>query len=169
MRCCNSASRIPWIRARACARPDADLVVIRVGLSGPAAPCQLLRCRNQQTLTFLTNNFTLPALTIAQIYTQRWQVKLFFESSTWCTPWYVMAFQEPFALNRPLLVSLYGSVRPLKDRFTEAEAIKPRDESLPLGRGGLESGPLPDDDGIGFSAQQRIDRRGDRLVKALEP
>jgi hypothetical protein len=29
-------------------------------------------------LKFLTNNFTLPALTIAQIYKQRWQVELFF-------------------------------------------------------------------------------------------
>jgi hypothetical protein len=29
-------------------------------------------------LVFLTNNFTLPALTIAQIYKQRWQVELFF-------------------------------------------------------------------------------------------
>ena len=37
-------------------------------------------------LTFLTNNFTLPAFVIAQIYKCRWQVELFFESSTWCTP-----------------------------------------------------------------------------------
>jgi hypothetical protein len=35
---------------------------------------------------FLTNNFTLPALTIALIYKARWQVELFFESLTWCTP-----------------------------------------------------------------------------------
>jgi IS4 transposase len=28
-------------------------------------------------LVFLTNNFALPALTIAQIYKQRWQVELF--------------------------------------------------------------------------------------------
>jgi hypothetical protein len=28
-------------------------------------------------LRFLTNNFALPALTIAQIYKQRWQVELF--------------------------------------------------------------------------------------------
>jgi hypothetical protein len=28
---------------------------------------------------FLTNNFVLPALTIAQIYKARWQVKLFFK------------------------------------------------------------------------------------------
>ncbi len=30
-------------------------------------------------LKFLTNNFALPALTIEQIYKQRWQVELFFE------------------------------------------------------------------------------------------
>ena len=28
---------------------------------------------------FLTNNFTLPALTIAEIYRSRWQVELFFK------------------------------------------------------------------------------------------
>ena len=33
--------------------------------------------RNKR-LKFLTNNFTLPALTIAQLYKQRWQVELFF-------------------------------------------------------------------------------------------
>jgi hypothetical protein len=31
-----------------------------------------------KTLVFLTNNFTLPALTIAQLYRSRWQVELFF-------------------------------------------------------------------------------------------
>ena len=56
-------------------------------------------------LKFLTNNFVLPALTIAQIYKSRWQVELFFDNSTWCTPSYVMEFQEPFALNRPLVGS----------------------------------------------------------------
>lgn len=32
-----------------------------------------------RTLTFLTNNFTLPALTIAQLYRCRWQIELFFK------------------------------------------------------------------------------------------
>ena len=32
----------------------------------------------KRRLRFLTNNFTLPALTIAQIYKSRWQVELFF-------------------------------------------------------------------------------------------
>ena len=30
-------------------------------------------------LVFLTNNFTLPALTIAELYRCRWQVELFFK------------------------------------------------------------------------------------------
>ena len=33
----------------------------------------------KKRLKFLTNNFTLPALTIAQIYKCRWQVELFFK------------------------------------------------------------------------------------------
>ena len=32
-----------------------------------------------KTLVFLTNNFTLPAMTIAQLYRCRWQVELFFK------------------------------------------------------------------------------------------
>lgn len=34
---------------------------------------------NNKRLVFLTNNFSLPALTIAEIYRQRWQVELFFK------------------------------------------------------------------------------------------
>ena len=33
----------------------------------------------EKTLVFLTNNFTLPALTIAKLYRCRWQVELFFK------------------------------------------------------------------------------------------
>ena len=33
---------------------------------------------NDRTLVFLTNNFTLPAMTIAELYRCRWQVELFF-------------------------------------------------------------------------------------------
>lgn len=33
---------------------------------------------NDRTLVFLTNNFTLPAMTIADLYRCRWQVELFF-------------------------------------------------------------------------------------------
>jgi hypothetical protein len=38
-----------------------------------------LDAETNQRLKFLTNNFTLPALTIAQIYKCRWQVELFFK------------------------------------------------------------------------------------------
>lgn len=34
---------------------------------------------NENSLVFLTNNFSLPALTIAELYKQRWQVELFFK------------------------------------------------------------------------------------------
>jgi IS4 transposase len=34
---------------------------------------------HRRWLVFLTNNFTLPALTIAQLYRCRWQVELFFK------------------------------------------------------------------------------------------
>ena len=34
---------------------------------------------SKKHLVFLTNNFTLPALTIAQIYKRRWQIELFFK------------------------------------------------------------------------------------------
>jgi hypothetical protein len=47
-------------------------------------PEQLRRIRfkdpeSGKTLVFLTNNTTLPALTIAQLYKSRWQVELFFD------------------------------------------------------------------------------------------
>lgn len=57
-------------------------------LSGPKSsrlyPDQLRRiafydAENKRRLVFLTNNFTLPALTIARLYKSRWQVELFFK------------------------------------------------------------------------------------------
>jgi IS4 transposase len=78
----------------------------------PLRRVSYLDIETKKRLKFLTNNFVLPAFTIARIYKCRWQVELFFESSTWCILSYVMQFQEAFALNRPLVGSLYGSVRP---------------------------------------------------------
>ena len=52
--------------------------------SKPSYPERLRRIRyfdaeHRRWLVFLTNNFTLPALTIAQLYKCRWQVELFFK------------------------------------------------------------------------------------------
>jgi transposase len=58
-------------------------VVLRGVLSRKGYPEQLRRVRfydreNDRYLTFLTNNFLLPALTIALLYKLRWQIELFF-------------------------------------------------------------------------------------------
>jgi len=62
-----------------------DQTVILTSLASASVyPDPLRRVSYQDPVTgkqlrFLTNNFTLPALTIAQIYKQRWQVELFFK------------------------------------------------------------------------------------------
>jgi hypothetical protein len=66
----------------------------------------------QEEITFLTNHLKFGATTIARIYKERWQIELFFENSTWRTPLDVMEFRGSIALNRPLVGSLVGSVRP---------------------------------------------------------
>src|SRR5258705_1553043 len=45
----------------------------------PLRRVSYLDVRTRKRFKFLTNNFTLPALTIAQIYKSRWQVELFFK------------------------------------------------------------------------------------------
>jgi len=59
-------------------------VILTAIASARAYPEQLRRISYLDVTTrkrfkFLTNNFTLPALTIAQIYKSRWQVELFFK------------------------------------------------------------------------------------------
>ena len=51
----------------------------RQTLSGSAPPGALHDAEHDRTLVFLTNNFDLPALTIARLYKSRWQVELFFK------------------------------------------------------------------------------------------
>ena len=49
---------------------------------GYPAPLRRVRFNDPETgkrLVFLSNNFTLPALTITQLYRQRWQIELFFK------------------------------------------------------------------------------------------
>jgi len=53
----------------------------------------------QEILVFFTNLLHLAAATIAAIYKDRWQVELFFDDSTFCTPSDVMGFQAPVVLN----------------------------------------------------------------------
>ena len=61
-----------------------DQTVILTTLASATAYPEALRricyfdAENNRRLKFLTNNFALPALTIAQLYKQRWQVELFF-------------------------------------------------------------------------------------------
>jgi hypothetical protein len=64
-------------------RSDQTVILIATG-SVKAYPDALRRIRyvdaeTKKRLTFLTNNFALPALTIALIYKCRWQVELFFK------------------------------------------------------------------------------------------
>jgi hypothetical protein len=59
-------------------------VILTAGKSAKAYPDPLRRvsyfdAATNKRLQFLTNNFTLPALTIARIYKSRWQVELFFK------------------------------------------------------------------------------------------
>jgi len=60
-----------------------QLVELVVFYSQQAYPERLRRIRYRdregRTLIFLTNNLTLPALTICELYRQRWQVELFFK------------------------------------------------------------------------------------------
>jgi hypothetical protein len=64
-------------------RSDQTVVLVAIG-SVKGYPDTLRRIRyvdveTGQRFTFLTNNFVLPAITIARIYKCRWQVELFFK------------------------------------------------------------------------------------------
>ena len=62
-----------------------DQIIVLTGFNAKKDyPDKLRRIRyhdaeHNNTLVFLTNNFTLPALTIAKLYRCRWQVELFFK------------------------------------------------------------------------------------------
>ena len=62
-----------------------DQTVVLTGFyshKGFEAPLRRIRFKDPETaktLIFLTNNFTLPALTITELYRCRWQVELFFK------------------------------------------------------------------------------------------
>jgi len=54
---------------------------------------------NEREIVLLTNALHFGPTTIAAIYKDRWEIELFFESSTWCTPLDVMEFQELIVLS----------------------------------------------------------------------
>jgi len=59
-------------------------ILLTIPKSAGDYPEKLRRVRyydaeTDKTLVFLTNNFLLPAITIAQLYKKRWQVELFFK------------------------------------------------------------------------------------------
>lgn len=69
---------------KACGLRCDQSVVLATDYSRKRYPEKLRRIRyyddqQQRALVFLTNNFTLPALTIADLYRCRWQVELFFK------------------------------------------------------------------------------------------
>jgi hypothetical protein len=78
---------------------------------GPLRRVVVWDADNKREIVLLTNLFDFGSTTVAAIYKERWQIELFFENSTWCTPLDVMEFQGSIALNRPLVGSLDGSVR----------------------------------------------------------
>ena len=51
----------------------------RQGFDAPLRRIRFKDPETNKTLVFLTNNFVLPALTITQLYRQRWQIELFFK------------------------------------------------------------------------------------------
>ena len=61
-----------------------QIIVLAIEHSQKGYPERLRRVRffdaeSDRTFVYLTNNFLLPALTIAQLYKNRWQVELFFK------------------------------------------------------------------------------------------
>jgi len=85
-------SKKKLIHRRRCSRPVDRSTGLRsdqtILLTGPVSsqkyPVPLRRIsyfdvEMDKRLVFLTNNFTLPALTIAELYKRRWQVELFFK------------------------------------------------------------------------------------------
>jgi hypothetical protein len=64
-------------------RSDHTVILTTMGSAkvypDPLRRIHYLDAQTNKRLKFLTNNFALPALTIAQIYRSRWQVELFFK------------------------------------------------------------------------------------------
>jgi hypothetical protein len=55
----------------------------------------VLRDEDGKRITFLTNNTRLAPETVGELYRLRWQVELFFDCLSYCTPSYVIEYQGP--------------------------------------------------------------------------
>lgn len=56
-----------------------QIIVLEGFYSHKAYPVRFFDTDQNKWLVFLTNNFTLPALTIAQLFQCRWQIEIFFK------------------------------------------------------------------------------------------
>ena len=77
----SGAIRARSTRPPACARTTrSTLWLLQSATAYPERSAAVTYCdpKTGKRLKFLTNNFTLPPLTIAQIYKKRWEVELFF-------------------------------------------------------------------------------------------
>ena len=118
----------------------ADQFIRLTGVQAQADYPDLLRrivvwdAENEREIVLLTNLMEFGATTIAAIYKERWQIELFFDYSTWCTPLDVMEFQGSVALNRPLVGAMADSVRPRIARPPPcAESrVRPHRPALPV-------------------------------------
>jgi hypothetical protein len=82
---------------------------IRLSSAGAHGKCPHLLRRVEavredtgETLVFLTNLHHLGASTIAAIYKDRWQIELFFDCLSYCTPSYVIEYQGSAGPRREL-------------------------------------------------------------------
>jgi Domain of unknown function (DUF4372)/Transposase DDE domain len=62
----------------------------------------VLRDDEGKRITFLTNNTALAPETVGELYRLRWQVELFFDCLSYCTPSYVIECQGPSGPRREL-------------------------------------------------------------------
>jgi transposase len=141
-------------------RSDHTVILTAIG-SAKAYPDPLRRVtyldvETRKRLKFLTNNFTLPALTIAQIYKCRWQVELFFkwikqhlrikafygtsENAVKTQIWIAVSMYVLVAIVRKRLgleVSLYQILQILSVTLFEKtpilRALQPSDSDIDLG------------------------------------
>jgi len=112
----------------------------------------------EKTLIFLTNNFSLPALTVTELYRSRWQVELFFkwikqhlrirkfygtsENAVKTQIWTAVSAYVLVAIVKKRL-NLDASLYTLLQVFSVTLF-----EKIPLNQGFLESTEWPEDDMI---------------------